>query len=99
MSSAGPTGQCFMSDVTTLTEGLAMGESARWHDGRFWCSDWVAGDVLSMAATGDDAGRPDVVPHPTSFPFCFDWTADGTMLVTGAHGLERPAPDGTLLAH
>ena len=38
-----------MTTITTLTEGLAMGESARWHDGRFWCSDWVAGDVLSMA--------------------------------------------------
>ena len=76
-----------------------MGESARWHDGRFWCSDWVAGDVLSMAVSGDGAGRPEVVTHSTSFPFCFDWTADGTMLVTGAHGLERLGPDGTLVAH
>ena len=88
-----------MTTITTLTEGLAMGESARWHDGRFWCSDWVAGDVLSMAVTGDDAGRPEVVAHSTSFPFCFDWTADGTMLVTGAHGLERLGPDGALVAH
>src|SRR6187397_2442044 len=88
-----------MTTIATLTEGLAMGESARWHDGRFWCSDWVAGDVLTMAVAGDSAGRPDVVTHSTSFPFCFDWTADGTMLVTGAHGLERLGPDGTLVAH
>ena len=38
-----------MTTITTLTDGLAMGESARWHDGRFWCSDWVAGEVLAMA--------------------------------------------------
>lgn len=29
--------------TTTFLTGLAMGESARWHDGRFWCSYWVAG--------------------------------------------------------
>ena len=52
-----------MTTIATLTEGLAMGESARWHDGRFWCSDWVAGDVLTMAVAGDSAGRPDVVTH------------------------------------
>ena len=40
-----------------------------------------------------------MVTHSTSFPFCFDWTADGTMLVTGRHGLERLGPDGTLVAH
>ena len=36
-----------------------MGESARWHDGRFWCSDWVAGEVLSVAVDGADGGKPD----------------------------------------
>ena len=45
-----------------------MGESARWHDGRFWCSDWVAGEILAIAVDGPDAGEPrgrhplDVVP-------------------------------------
>ena len=40
-----------------------MGESARWHDGRFWCSDWVAGDVLTMAVAGDER-RPARRRHP-----------------------------------
>jgi len=88
-----------MTAITTLTDGLAMGESARWHDGRFWCSDWVAGEILTMAVNGPDAGKPTVVTRSTSLPFCFDWTADGTMLVTGHDGLERLGPDGTLVAH
>ena len=88
-----------MTTITTLVDGLAMGESARWHDGRFWCSDWVAGEILAMAVDGPDAGEPEVVTRSTSFPFCFDWTADGTMLVTGRNGLERLGPDGALVAH
>ena len=88
-----------MATITTLTEGLAMGESARWHDGRFWCSDWVAGEVLAIQVDGPDAGHPIVVARSTSFPFCFDWQADGTMLITGDHGLQRLEPDGQLVAH
>jgi sugar lactone lactonase YvrE len=85
-----------MSEITTLTDGLAMGESARWHDGRFWCSDWVAGEVLVIPVDGEHRGEATVVTRTTSFPFCFDWTGDGTMLVTGQHGLERLDPDGEL---
>ncbi len=88
-----------MTPITLLTDGLAMGESARWHQGRFWCSDWVAGEVLAIAVDGPDAGKPVVVTRSTSFPFCFDWTADATMLVTGRHGLERLGSDGALHPH
>jgi sugar lactone lactonase YvrE len=88
-----------MATIDTLTSGLAMGESARWHDGRFWCSDWVAGEVLAISLDGPDAGKPDVVARSTSFPFCFDWTADGTLVVTGHDGLERLGPDGSLAPH
>jgi sugar lactone lactonase YvrE len=85
-----------MTEITLLTDGLAMGESARWHDGRFWCSDWVAGEVLAIAVDGPETGKPEVVARSTSFPFCFDWTADGTLLVSGRHGLERLGPEGAL---
>ena len=30
-----------------------MGESPRWHDGRFWMCDWLAGEVLAFDADGD----------------------------------------------
>jgi sugar lactone lactonase YvrE len=88
-----------MTDATVLTEGLAMGESARWHDGRFWCSDWVAGEVLAISVDGADARKPVVVTRSTSFPFCFDWTSDDTMLVTGSSGLDRLDADGSLHSH
>jgi sugar lactone lactonase YvrE len=26
--------------------GIQMGESPRWHDGRFWMCDWLAGEIL-----------------------------------------------------
>jgi sugar lactone lactonase YvrE len=88
-----------MASVSILTEGLTMGESARWHDGRFWCSDWAAGEVLSVAVDGPDVGKPTVVTRSSSFPFCFDWTADDELLVTGRQGLERLGPDGRLVPH
>jgi sugar lactone lactonase YvrE len=74
-----------VQDITTFVSGLAMGESARWHDGRFWCSDWVAGEVLAIEANGTVT----VVARSSSFPFCFDWDPDGAMFVTASTGLER----------
>ena len=32
--------------------GIQMGESPRWHDGRFWMCDWMAGEVLVFDADG-----------------------------------------------
>src|SRR5262245_66299011 len=84
--------------LSTLPSGLAMGESARWHDGRFWCSDWVAGEILAVETAGDGAGHAEVAARSSSIPFCFDWLADGTMLVTCASGLERLA-QGALVPH
>jgi sugar lactone lactonase YvrE len=74
--------------ITTFITDIAMGESARWHDGRLWCSDWVAGEILAA----DLDGTRQVVARSSSFPFCFDWCADGTMLVTSTTGLDRVEP-------
>jgi sugar lactone lactonase YvrE len=84
-----------MTEISTFLDGLAMGESARWYDGRFWCSDWVAGEILAVGAGGDRT----VIARSTSFPFCFDWLEDGTMLVTSDAGLQRLAADGSLVPH
>ena len=53
--------------------------------------------MLAIAVDGPDAGEREVVTRSTSFPFCFDWMADGELLVTGRHGLERLGPDGRLV--
>jgi sugar lactone lactonase YvrE len=78
---------------TPLLTDIAMGESARWHDDHFWMSDWVAGEILRI----DGPDRREVVARPTSFPFCFDWLPDGTMVVTGSTGLDRLEADGSLV--
>ena len=72
------------ADIRTFITDLAMGESARWHDRRFWCSDWVAGEILAA----DLDGTSEVAARSTSFPFCFDWLPDGTMLVTSDTGTD-----------
>lgn len=38
--------------MDTLLTGIAMGESARWHDGRFWFSNWVAGEIIAAEVDG-----------------------------------------------
>jgi sugar lactone lactonase YvrE len=57
-----------------LVTGLAMGESPRWHDGRLWVCDWLAGEVL---AVGTD-GRTEVVQRVEGLPFSIDWLPDGS---------------------
>src|SRR5438874_1174851 len=76
------------AEIKTFLTGIAMGESARWRDGRFWCSDWVAGEILAA----DLDSTVEVVARSTSFPFCFDWLPDGSMVVTSQTGLERLEP-------
>ena len=66
-----------MADLQTLMTGLGLGESPRWHDGRLWCSDWVAREVLAV----DLAGKSEVITRVPSVPFCIDWLPDGRLLI------------------
>ncbi|UGT44641.1 SMP-30/gluconolactonase/LRE family protein [Nocardia yamanashiensis] len=86
------TGRLLESAV--LVEGLALGESPRWHGGRLWLSDWMAGEVLSV----DSAGRVAVEFRMKGLPFCFDWLPDGRMVIVdnsaGRKVLCREGGDG-----
>src|SRR5215472_13114384 len=90
--------QTLAPELRTLTAGLAMGESPRWHDGRLWLSDWGAQEIIAI----DVHGKREVVVR-TSFalPFCIDWLPDGHLLVvSGRDGLVlRREPNGTLITH
>jgi sugar lactone lactonase YvrE len=63
--------------------GIQMGESPRWHDGRFWMCDWLAGEVLAFDANG---GR-EVVVRVDGLPFSIDWLPDGRLVATTPAGV------------
>lgn len=63
--------------------GIQMGESPRWHDGRFWMCDWLAGEVLAFDA---DAKR-EVVARVEGLPFSIDWLPDGRLVATTTRGV------------
>ena len=79
-----------MAATEVLATGLGLGESPRWHDGRLWLCDWVAGEVLSF----DDSGRRDVALRVTGLPFSVDWLDDGRMVLTTTAGVVVGQPDG-----
>ena len=67
-----------MPDLRTLTNGLVIGESPRWHQGRLWFSNWGAQEVIAV----DPAGESEVVARvPTTIPFSIDWLPDGRLLI------------------
>lgn len=75
-----------MTSTAVFASGLGLGESPRWHDGRLWVCDWVAGEVLRFDRSGDR----DAVFRVSGLPFSVDWLADGRPLLT--------SPDGVLVA-
>jgi sugar lactone lactonase YvrE len=76
--------------------GIQMGESPRWHDGRFWMCDWLAGEVLVFDGDGDRQ----VVARIDGLPFSIDWLPDGRLVATTGGGvvvgpdLEPHGPPG-----
>jgi sugar lactone lactonase YvrE len=78
--------------VEIFATGLRMGESPRWHDGRLWVCDWVAGEVLSY----DEAGDRRTELTMTGLPFSVDWLPDGRTVLTSSEGVVTAADDGTL---
>jgi sugar lactone lactonase YvrE len=67
----------------TFASGLRMGESPRWHDGRFWMCDWLAGEVLAF----DAAGGRETIARVDGLPFSIDWSPDGRLLATTPQGV------------
>ena len=70
-----------MTDI--FATGIQMGESPRWHGGRFWMCDWLAGEVLAF---GTDGSR-EVVARVEGLPFSIDWLPDGRMVATTPKGV------------
>jgi sugar lactone lactonase YvrE len=88
-----------MSELQTLLTGLTFGESPRWHDGRLWVADWGAKEILAVTTEG----KSEVIVRVSfpSFPLCFDWLADGQLLLVSSREgrLLRLESDGSLVTH
>lgn len=84
--------------VEVLVDGITMGESVRWHEGRAWLCDWGAGTLLAV----DADGRIETVPGLGDLvPWTVDWLPDGSMVVVPrSEGvLLRVDGDGTRVVH
>jgi len=81
-----------------LKDGLVMGESPRWHDGRLWVADWGAREILAIAP---DGASEVVLADAPALPFCLDWLPDGRLLVVDGRGgrLLRREADGSFATH
>jgi sugar lactone lactonase YvrE len=77
-----------------LRTGLGLVESPRWHDGRLWFSDWIAGEILAI----DEAGTSELILQHDSLPLCFDFLPDGRPVVVSNQeiALLTMEADGTL---
>jgi sugar lactone lactonase YvrE len=86
-----------MGAPKVLMEGVAFGESPRWHDGRLWFSDWGANQVIALSTDGTH----EVVVSVPSFPMCIDFLPDGQLLIVDSaqRRLLRREPDGSLVQH
>ena len=78
-------------ETRVLLDGLGMGESPRWHEGRLWFSDWGSDEIVAVDPEGNDqvigAGGGGSGWATGRLP-------DGRMLVTGEQ-LIRVEPDGS----
>jgi sugar lactone lactonase YvrE len=91
------------ADLEVLVSGRGLVESPRWHDGRIWFSDWIAGEIIAVDDTtpaGDAAGVEVVVRHQ-SLPLCFDFTPDGRLVLVSnqAMALLVLEPTGDLATY
>jgi sugar lactone lactonase YvrE len=87
-----------MSEPRVVKDGLVMGESPRWHDGRLWVCDWGAREILAVTPDGP---AEVVVADAPALPFCIDWLPDGRLLVVDGRGgrLLRREADGAFWTH
>src|SRR4051812_15256386 len=102
MSSHHPSGQTHQriqrkrgGRVEVFATGLRMGESPRWHEGRLWVCDWVAGEVLSYDAHGIQRTELSM----SGLPFSVDWLHDGRTVLASPQGVVTADATGTLAAY
>jgi sugar lactone lactonase YvrE len=88
-----------MSKPQVLLDGVAFGESPRWHDSHLWFADWGAQEVVAVDLAGHR--RTQVRVDFPSFPMCIDFLPDGRLLIVSTRDgrLLRRERDGSLVTH
>jgi sugar lactone lactonase YvrE len=83
-----------MVALDVLATGFGLVESPRWHDGRLYFADWIAGEIRVLTGPG----QTEVVCQHPSLPLCFDFLPDGALVLVSGPGqaLMRLDADGTL---
>ncbi len=83
--------------MQTLMTDLGLVESPRWHHGRLWFADWIAGRVIAV----DTDGRHEAMVEHTSLPLCFDFKPDGTPVIVSIpqRALLQLQADGSLATY
>ncbi len=87
-----------MTEPKVLLDGLAIGESPRWHEERLWFCNWGTQEIVAL----DLDGNSEVMARVTAaFTFSIDWLPNGRLLVVSGQEarLLRQEPDGTLVTH
>jgi sugar lactone lactonase YvrE len=71
------------TDLEVLVSGRGLVESPRWHDGRIWFSDWIAGEIIAVddSSLADGSAGVEVVVRHQSLPLCFDFRPDGRLVL------------------
>lgn len=80
-----------------LLAGGSFYESPRWHDGRWWVSDFYRHEVLAI----DGPGEPELALTVEAQPSGLGWMPDGSMLVVSMKDqrILRRSPDGDVSVH
>jgi len=83
--------------LTPLFEGGTYFECPRWHDGRWWASDFYRYGVF----TYDADGREEQVMEVDAQPSGLGWLPEGDLLVVSMKDCRvlRRSPDGTVAMH
>lgn len=84
-------------ELTLLLDGGTFFEGPRWHEGRWYASDFRHHRVVSIAA---DGGRPRTELE-IEVPSGLGWMPDGSLLAVSmtGHRVWRRRPDGELAVH
>ena len=84
-------------ELKTLIEGGHFFEGPRWHEGRWWVSDFYAHTVQTV----DTDGREEPVLEVEGQPSGLGWMPDGSLLVVSMkeHLVLRRTPDGEVAEH